>query len=222
MNSLLTYAAKRWKVLAPLTIACTCIVSGLVARSVVQQIRRQEIAQNVLFSRGCFYSTYLSLGKTSPAIPRFVSAVFPARWIPANHMIYESYCEGRTSSEFKSIMNSMPNGVSIRMISFDGSALDDRDIEHFLDKCDREVLEELWLRKCRLLSDRAVENLSSCPKLLRVGLSGTSITDHSLEILSSMTVSAVSVDNTNATCEGVAQFRKRTPAASIDSDRCDR
>lgn len=222
MIGLLLRARQRWKVLASLTVACTCIASGLFVRSVVLEIRRQAIAREVLFRSECFSSTYLSLGKTSPSIPRIVSSIFPAQWIPANHVIYESYCEGRTSSEFKALLNSIPGGVCIRMISFDGSELCDSDIELFLNKCDRDVLEELRLRECRLLSDRTVESLSSLSSLLRVGLSSTAITDRSLDILSSMAVLGVSVDNTNVTCAGVANFKKRSPRSIIYSSSCEK
>lgn len=222
MNHFLLGATTRWKRLASVMVASTCLVSVVFFRCLVTEIRRQGIAQDVLFSRGCFCSTYLSLGKTSPDVPRLISAVIPAQWIPANHVIYESYCEGRSGSEFEDLVKAIPSGVRIRMMSLDGSAVDDSDIELLLHKCSRRDLEELRLRDCRLLKDRAVELLSSCPNLSRIGLSGTSITDRSLDILSTMSVSELSVANTSVTCERAVKFKMSSPHSRVDSDSCDR
>ncbi|SRR6056297_547113 len=96
-------------------------------------------------------------------------------------------------------------------INFSHVDITDADVEALLPLVNLEGI-SFWKTR---VSDRAIELISQLPRITRLNLCGTQVTDALVSVLAGMELSYIDVADTGISAQGVETLRQQLPTAEI-------
>ena len=185
---------------------------------VVIPLTRQRQAQRVLDQYKCFNISYDQMGDTHKGTPRWITMVLPKSWVPSNHVIREAYIRSRSREEMLAILQSLPTGCRIEMLSLEFSNVKDEDVSALSEIVSTSDLRSLWLDGCPSITDEGILAARRFENLKWLLLDGTSISDKSMETLSQMKLKELHIIGTRVSPPAIEEFRRRNPGVAFVSE----